>query len=214
MPTSKKTHKNPEKAQEIKDTNKALLQEGIVEHRGGTNYMTQTGPYHDIARKLVTAKELGQLAQINEDDGPNTKQLKVMIGIVQIAQNADIRDVDGMRQRFYAYLTLCAKYDVKIGNMAAYAAMGINHNLASSWEKGNGGLEKQELIREVKSMCGSFRELAAMEGTMSPNLAMFYAKNYDGLSETSRVEMVADDGLGDRRTAQEIAQQYGDLAED
>ena len=205
--------KSPKKAQEIKETDKALKEMGVTEHKG-TGFMSPSSPYHAIAKQLVSRRELGQLAAAEEGDGENTKALKVMIGIVQIAQNADIRDVEGMRQRFYAYLALCMQNDAKIGNLAAYASMGISSANAQAWERGSGGPEKQALIKEVKTMCGSYREMAALEGLISPNLAMFYAKNYDGLSEVSRVEMVTDDGAGERRSAEEIAQQYEDLAED
>ena len=65
--------KSPKKAQEIKETDKALKEMGITEHKG-TGFMSPSSPYHAIAKQLVSRRELGQLAAAEEDQGEDDDQ--------------------------------------------------------------------------------------------------------------------------------------------
>ena len=45
----------------------------------------------------------------------------------------DRDDVEEMERRFAFYLEMCAQWDMKVGNMAAYAAIGIDKADAYEW---------------------------------------------------------------------------------
>lgn len=48
-------------------------------------------------------------------------------------------DVEEMERRFARYLEMCAEWDMKVGNQAAYAAIGIDKGDAYEWTNRNLG---------------------------------------------------------------------------
>ena len=64
--------------------------------------------------------------------GYNTRRIMFMQAILP-TEPLDHNDVAEMERRFNRYLQLCADWDMKIGNQAAYAAIGINKDLVYEW---------------------------------------------------------------------------------
>lgn len=139
-----------------------------------------------------------------------------MMVVQNISVGRDIKDVNDLRRRFYTYCALSEACNMRIGNMNAYHAMGITASNAFLWKTGGAGStpERRELIAEVDAVCSGSREMLASMGQINPVLAIFWQKNYDGLRDVQEHSVYQGDPLGEKRSAQEIADQYADLPED
>lgn len=90
----------------------------------------------------------------------NQRRIEFLLVISKLPK-ISTSDLPALRKRFYDYLDLCVKYNMKVGNMAAYAAMGVDKNTVNDWESGrrrSSQKEYQEFAREIKRVCGMYRE--------------------------------------------------------
>ena len=121
----------------------------------------------------------------------NQKYITHMLEIQKISQKADVNNIETLKACFVEYLELCAKNNMKVGNMAAYAAMGINKATVFDWEHGRRKTDNKEyasFITFVKMMIASYRESAIAEGDLNPIVGMFWQKSFDGLNEMTEAE--------------------------
>ena len=131
------------------------------------------------------------------------------MAMLEMRQGVDKSDVPDLYQRFYRYLTYCAEHNIIPNNMNAYFAIGISRQDISVWYTGASGTpEHRKFAETVKSFFASIHEQGALDGIMNPISSMFWQKAHDGLIEASKVEVVQQDPLGDRRSADDIAKKY------
>lgn len=132
-----------------------------------------------------------------------------------IGQGTDHNDVEQMKENFIEYLKLCAEEKMRVGNMSAYLAMGINRKVASHWRTGYSGNEEQkELIDFVDSICASYRESLMADNKLSAPVGIFWQKNFDGMKDIQDVVVDRPNLLGDGQDADAIAAKYQNLPED
>lgn len=157
---------------------------------------------------LVHTKDLDKLPA-----GANAKYIQHTIECQKISIGADRSNVEDLKQRFIKYLQLCAENDMKLGNLAAYCAMGITKDMAFDWEHGRtNDKEHTALIRFVKSVIAAYRETALADGEINPILGMFWQKSFDGLNELAEYEASnMAEGVQEHMNAEQIAEKYQDL---
>ena len=145
--------------------------------------------------------------------GQNAKYITHVLQCQEIGAGADKNDVEDLKRRFAQYIKLCIDNDMKVGNMAAYCAMGIDRLTAYDWEHGRTkGKEHTALIRFVKSVVAAYRESALANGEINPVLGIFWQKAYDGLNEMEEYEATnTAEGSQEHEDAQQIADKYQDL---
>jgi hypothetical protein len=145
-----------------------------------------------------------------------SKHISMVFAVRRIAQGVDIRNVEDMRQRFYKYIALCEATSMKIGNLNAYAAMGVPARTAQRWKAGAEGStqERRDLLAEVDMICGGFREEQMQDGTIHPIVGIFHQKNFDGLRDVQITQLGLDDPLGEKQTPEQINEKYGFVTED
>ena len=118
-------------------------------------------------------------------------------------------DVDEMERRWAHYLRTCIKYDMKIGNMAAYTAIGITKNQADEWVSRNtSNPRRTEFIKKVKAACALYREGLMQDGKVNPVTGIFWQKNYDGFKDQQELVVTPTQTLGDDVPIQEIEDKY------
>ena len=146
-------------------------------------------------------------------EGENTKYIAHTLEVQQIGIGSNLNDLEDLKGRFIRYLEVCAKNDMKLGNMAAYCAMGITKDTAYDWEHGRSkGAEFKAFIRFVKSVIAAYRETAISEGKINPVVGIFWQKSFDGLNEMTEVEASNQlEGVTEHMTAEQIADKYQDL---
>ena len=184
------------------------------EHEDWAGVSLAPGEYNPMQQ--LTLQQMAD--KINSID-PNRKASKYanfVLAVKQIAVGVNTKDVEDMRRRFYAYLTLCDACSMKVGNMNAYAAMGIINQYAWQWKSGGFGStpERKALIEEVDSVCAGYREQLIGDGQINPVTGIFWQKNYDGLRDIQSHEIAPMDPLGEKRSAKEIAEQYKDIIDE
>ena len=159
--------------------------------------------------------QLTQNALSNLPPGENTRYITHIQAIMEIAQGVDTHDIESLKERFVRYLELCARTDMKVGNLAAYAAMGITKADVFDWEHGRGRRTQPEFKAFaifVKSVIAAYRESAIQNGEINPIVGIFWQKSFDGLNEMTEVEASnATESATEQLDAQQIAEKYQDL---
>ena len=112
------------------------------------------------ARSAESSKLKGIVADHNPNlpEGYNTRRIAFMQEILP-TEPLDHNDVDEMERRFVRYLQKCAEWDMKIGNQAAYAAIGINKDLVYEWTvRRQTNPRRTEFVKKVQQFCAMYRE--------------------------------------------------------
>ena len=171
-------------------------------------------PLHKYTSSEKTGKNLQKVnAALDLPKGQNAKYVSHVLQCQELGMGADLNDVEDLKRRFARYLKLCIDNDMKVGNLAAYCAMGITKDIAFDWEHGRTrGKEHTALIRFVKSVVAAYRESALANGEINPILGMFWQKAFHGLNEMAEYEASnATESASDHVDAQTIADKYQDL---
>lgn len=134
------------------------------------------------------------------------------VDLFMMGQGCDKSDVPGLYERFKKFLVYCTEHGVVPNNMSAYLAIGVNKDEIERWARGVSGTpEHQKFAREVQAFFSSIHEQGGTDGVMNPIQTIFWQKAYDGLSDQPKVEIEVKNPLGEKRSAEDIAQAYGDV---
>ena len=183
--------------------------------RGKDRKPRRTEGYQKSSPKnLVKAREnspivQGQKAELPE--GYNARLVSFMIEIVP-TEPLDLHDVPEMERRFANYLQKCAEQDMKVGNQAAYMAIGITKQQAWEWENNaSRNPARADFIKKVRQICGVFREGLMQDGKVNPVTGIFWQKNYDGMKDQQEVVLTPNASpLGEQKNAEALKQKYLD----
>lgn len=137
--------------------------------------------------------------------------------VAQIGLSVKSRDPEDMKEGLRQYLKLCEEQNRRVTNLACYAAMGINRQIAYYIEHGKSGTpEQRRLISFVKGLCATYREAMILSGDLNPIVGIFWQKAYDGLNEMEEVNVFGSEFSDSEpdEGADEIAEKYSDLPED
>lgn len=147
------------------------------------------------------------------EQGYNTKRIAFMQLIIP-TEPLDYNDVAEMERRFNRYLQLCAEWDMKIGNQAAYTAIGIDKGTAWDWEnRSQGNPARSDFIKKVRQICAVYREGLMEDGKVNPVTGIFWQKNYDGMKDQQEVVLTPNQNpLGDQPNMEALKQKYLDNA--
>ena len=141
-------------------------------------------------------------------EGYNTQMIMFMREVMP-EEPIDINDVEEMNRRFTRYLDICAKYDKKIGNLAAYAAIGITKEQAKDFEvNSKSNPARAYFIKKVRQFCSMYREGLMQDGKVNPVTGIFWQKNYDGLRDQQEVVVTPNNPLGEMGDTERIKQKY------
>ena len=141
--------------------------------------------------------------------GYNTKRIAFMQEILP-TEPLDPNDVEEMERRFRRYLELCAEWDMKIGNQAAYAAIGITKDHVYEWTvRRQTNPKRTDFIKRVQQFCAMYREGLMEDGKVNPVTGIFWQKNYDGMKDQQEVVLTPNTSpLGDQTDAEALKQKY------
>jgi hypothetical protein len=135
--------------------------------------------------------------------------------MLKMRQGVDKKNVPDLYKRFLAYLAYCAKHGIIPNNMNAYFAIGIVRQDISAWKAGTRTAEHKQFAEDITQFFASIHEQAGGEGIVNPILSIYWSKAHDGMVEASKLEVVNADPLGEKQSAEQIAEKYaGILPED
>ena len=142
------------------------------------------------------------------EEGYNTKRIRFM-RLILPPTPADTSNIAEMEERFENYLQLCESYDMKVGNLAAYAAIGIDKATAWAWlNRESTKPELVDFIKKVQLTCAMYREGLMEDGKVNPVTGIFWQKNYDGFKDQQEVVLTPNNPLGDETNAEELKSKY------
>lgn len=133
------------------------------------------------------------------------------IDMMKMRQGVDKKNVTDLYNRFYIYLTYCAEHGVFPNNMNAYYAIGITKSDIAAWNSGRGTPEQRQFAEDIKQFFASIHEQAGGEAIVNPILSIYWSKAHDGMVEASKLEVVNTDLLGEKQSAEQIAEKYRDV---
>ena len=169
-----------------------------------------------MAKRYEMTKMDVDLAPSLMKKGSNAELIAHMIGTRQIAAKANVDDPQSLFDCLMEYLNLCMEQNIKISNMAAYAACGISSTDVRNWERGitrASDKRYKEFAQLLKSICAQYREQAMAENILNPVIGIWWQKNYDGFTDQPVLTDGADSGIETKEDPEEIAAKYRDLLE-
>lgn len=131
--------------------------------------------------------------------------------MLKMRQGVDKKNVPDLYNRFLNYLDYCAKHGIIPNNMNAYFAIGITRQDITAWYAGNRSPEHKQFADDIKQFFASIHEQAGGEAIVNPILSIYWSKAHDGMIEASKVEVVNTDPLGEKQSAEQIAERYRDI---
>lgn len=165
----------------------------------------------------LTDAELAQRKAAARAREENRRRMGMINKVAEISLHANRKDPESLLACFQEYLRVAEEEGAMIGNLTAYAAMGITRQTADEWLHGKSNKSDpryRDLIYYVKNVCASYREYLGLEGKIHPALTIFWQRNFDGLTNEDIVRVEQTDLLGEVKSSQEIKDKYADLAED
>lgn len=154
-------------------------------------------------------------ANMKLPENPSAQGLPAfMVKVANLGASADRKDPLNLLEHFYKYLQLCEAYEVPVGNLAAYAAMGVTKDQISRWASGDLYADDpryKELAIVVKSTCAAYREAMMATNKIAPATGIFWQKNFDGMKDIQDVVLGNTDPLGEKADPSEIIDKYKDI---
>ena len=169
---------------------------------------------------IITRKEGGNMAYRNSpvigDGGLNATpaELSTMtryaIDLIE-ATPPDLFNLEEVKAAAMDYFNSCERHGIKPGNLGLYARLGLSkqdiHNILTGKSKNKVSPAVLDFIQKLKNALSSYREAAAMNGKINPVTAIFWAKNFDGMEDSTRIEVSADSSQRANLTPEQIARQ-------
>lgn len=127
------------------------------------------------------------------------------------AKTPDLFNVDEVNETVYNYFKSCDRNGVRPSNLGLYAAIGLSkqevHNIVSGRDKNKVSPAVCDLLKKCKRILSTYRESLVMAGKVNPVTAIFWAKNFDGMEDSTRIEVSADSNQRANLTPEQIARQ-------
>ena len=106
----------------------------------------------------------------------------------------DLHNAEEVHAAIKGYFESCDRHNVRPANLGLYAALGLTRQDVSAVLTGKSkskvSPEVVDIIKKAKLALSTYRESLAMQGKLSPPVAIFWAKNYDGMTDDPvRVEI-------------------------
>lgn len=123
------------------------------------------------------------------------------------AKQVDLDDPEAVKSTIIAYFNRCEELGLRPGNLGMYAALGLSRQDVSNAINGySKRLSPQtvDIIKKGKLALSTFRESLAMSGKINPVTSIFWAKNFDGMTDTHEISVSQRDTLTATNSPEEI----------
>lgn len=107
----------------------------------------------------------------------------------------DINDAVAVRDSIIEYFALCEKEGLRPSNLGLYAYLGLSkqqiHNIVSG--RDNVNPVTRDFIQKAQRVLSSYREGLAINNKLNPATAIFWSKNFDGMTDTQTIDVHTDE---------------------
>lgn len=150
---------------------------------------------------------------IKTTDGDNSRALLFTLAVSRLPK-IDTRDPIAVENRVMDYYQLCAEQDMKPSVPGLALALGVSRGTIRAWLDGRGAGKVdgvQNALEMAYTVLTAQMEQYMLEGKINPIAGIFLMRNNLGYSNDDTPLEVADTGLNDGKSAEEIAKEYENL---
>ena len=105
----------------------------------------------------------------------------------------DLSKPDEVEKAISNYFTNCINRGLRPGNLGLYAALGLDRRQAKDIVDGrckyNASPVSIAHLKKAQEMLSTFREVLGSQGKLNPATLIFWAKNFDGLSDVQQIDL-------------------------
>ena len=131
--------------------------------------------------------------------------------IASVNNEIDLHSTESVYNAILGYFQQCERNATRPGNLGLYAALNMSkqdyHNVITGKSKGKASPDCIDLMKKAVRAIGAYRENLISENKINPISYIFMAKNYDGLTDQTQLEITTKPGSEAQFTPEEIAKQ-------
>lgn len=105
----------------------------------------------------------------------------------------DLHNPQEVHNAIMSYFLHCQEHGVRPGNLGLYAALGMSrqdyNDVIRGANKGKVSPACIDIMKKAVRAIGVYREGLALEGKINPVTYIFMGKNYDGLQDTTNINV-------------------------
>lgn len=146
-----------------------------------------------------------------ENAGRATAAMGHVMQCMQIGQNVDVESIDSLYMALSAYVECCYKSDFPTTLANCLLAVGVSRDMIFQWKRGITRQDEPEYKKFAESVYFVVQagiEACMASGLMNPVTGIWWEKSHFGMSETQAAIAADINPLGDRKSAQQIAEEY------
>ena len=125
----------------------------------------------------------------------NSRLIRAALKTINLP-DIDLHDVEAVKARIDEYFTMCDESELRPSNLGFYAALGMTRQdveaAATGRNRSKVSPAAMDMIQKARVAISSYREQLALHGKVSPPIAIFWSKNFDGMEDVSTVQVQAD----------------------
>jgi len=151
-------------------------------------------------------KHLPQL-QPFEDTEKAMQIARVMFSPDKTENSVDLKDAEQVEQAIQIYIDKCISDNLRPGIVGLCAAIGLTYREFKNELNGLSHKTSPEclsIIKKYRSLINAYMEQCASQGVLNPVLAIFWQKNYVGLTDTQAVELIPKTDMAATQTLEQI----------
>lgn len=123
----------------------------------------------------------------------------------------NLKDPQQVHDRIIDYFQTCTERGLRPANLGLYSALGLSRQDVSDILRGANRSKVSpasiDTLKKARLALSTYRESLAMTGKINPVTAIFWGKNFDQMSDTTRIEVSRNDALSRAgMTPEQIAQ--------
>ena len=131
----------------------------------------------------------------------------------------NINDADAVKECILEYFSMCEHDGIRPSNLGLYAYIGLSKQQVSNIVNGRDKVNPltRDLLKKAQVTLSSYREGLAMNGKLNPVTAIFWSKNFDGMTDTQTLEIQTDRNDAPQLTQEELNKRipvYSDIEQD
>ena len=123
----------------------------------------------------------------------------------------DLHNPDAVTKAVIEYFESCERNGIRPGNLGLYAYLGMTrqdvNDVIAGKNKSKASPACVDIIKKAKQTMSTYREALALSGKLSPPVAIFWAKNYDQMTDETKVEITTTPDQQPTLTPEQIARQ-------
>lgn len=166
--------------------------------------------------KMLTNWEHSPLSSMMREDKADLNRAAgyFVTECLKLGQTVDRDNIESLYDALQKYVALCTQTGMPMLVKTCNLALGVNSSTLKHWKNGTwkGSDERYKTFAEmVEAVVGAGMEASAAAGSVDKILLIWWQKAYFDMKESDGAPKEESNPLGEKRSAREIAEVYGNL---